>query len=505
MTIQEPTLKDKTARGILWGGLSNGMMQLLNAVFGVVIARILSREDYGLVGMLAIFSTIAASLQESGFVSALTNKRNATRHDYNSVFWFNISVSVSIYLVLWFCAPLIARFFNEPRLLWLSRYAFIGFVVASLSIVPRAILFKQLRVKEQSITSLVALLASGTVGVLMAVNGMAYWGIATQSIVFVLFVALLSWWFSRFRPSFDASFRPIKEMFGFSVKMLITNIFNAINNNVFSILFGRFYDSDTVGVYNQANKWNMMGSQTITGMVQSVAQPMFVEVGSEPARQCQVFRKMLRFTCFISFPAMLGLALVSSDFIVLLLTEKWLPSARILQMLCVAGAFMPVTTLYTNFIISRGKSDVYMYNTISMGLVMILLLCGLHYTKASLLGVTGIPLMVMSYVALVILWLLLWHYFLWREVGLSLWKVLSDLFPFLLIAMVAMVVAYYAGKEISTLYLRLIARVLIAAIVYLALLWLLGAKILRESLAYLLRRHQHGMDKTEKEEDTIVD
>jgi O-antigen/teichoic acid export membrane protein len=505
MTIQEPTLKDKTARGILWGGLSNGMMQLLNAVFGVVIARILSREDYGLVGMLAIFSTIAASLQESGFVSALTNKRNATRHDYNSVFWFNISVSVSIYLVLWFCAPLIARFFNEPRLLWLSRYAFIGFVVASLSIVPRAILFKQLRVKEQSITSLVALLASGTVGVLMAVNGMAYWGIATQSIVFVLFVALLSWWFSRFRPSFDASFRPIKEMFGFSVKMLITNIFNAINNNVFSILFGRFYDSDTVGVYNQANKWNMMGSQTITGMVQSVAQPMFVEVGSEPARQCQVFRKMLRFTCFISFPAMLGLALVSSDFIVLLLTEKWLPSARILQMLCVAGAFMPVTTLYTNFIISRGKSDVYMYNTISMGLVMILLLCGLHYTKASLLGVTGIPLMVMSYVALVILWLLLWHYFLWREVGLSLWKVLSDLFPFLLIAMVAMVVAYYAGKEISTLYLRLIARVLIAAIVYLALLWLLGAKILRESLAYLLRRHQHGMDKTGKEEDTIID
>ena len=357
--MSEPTLKDKTARGILWGGLSNGMMQLLNAVFGVVIARILSREDYGLVGMLAIFSTIAASLQESGFVSALTNKRDATRHDYNSVFWFNVSVSVCIYILLWFCAPLIARFFNEPRLLWLSRYAFVGFVVASLSIVPRAILFKQLRVKEQSITSLVALLASGTVGIVMAVNGMAYWGIATQSIVFVLFVALLSWYFSRFRPSFDASFRPIKEMFGFSVKMLVTNVFNAINNNVFSILFGRFYDSDVVGVYNQANKWNTMGSQTITGMVQSVAQPMFVEVGSDMARQRQVFRKMLRFTCFISFPAMLGLALVSSDFIVMLLTEKWLPSARILQMLCVAGAFMPITTLYTNFIISRGKSDVW--------------------------------------------------------------------------------------------------------------------------------------------------
>lgn len=487
--MPEQTLKDRTARGILWGGLSNGLMQLLNAVFGVVIARILSREDYGLVGMLAIFSTIAASLQESGFVSALTNKRDASRHDYNSVFWFNISVSVAIYIILWFCAPLIVRFFDEPRLLWLSRYAFVGFVIASLSIVPRAILFKQLRVKEQSLTSIVSLVLSGTVGVVMALHGMAYWGIATQSIVFVLSVAVMSWWFSRFRPSFDASLRPIKEMFGFSVKILVTNVFNAINNNVFSLLFGRFYDSDTVGVYNQANKWNTMGSQTITGMVQSVAQPMFVEVGKDETRQRQVFRKMLRFTCFISFPAMLGLALVSGDFIVMLLTEKWLPSARILQMLCVAGAFMPVTTLYTNFIISRGKSNVYMYNIVSMGIVMILLLCGLYYSKASLFGLSGIPLMVTGYVVLVILWLLLWHYFLWREVRLSLWQVLRDMLPFLLIALTAMAVAYFAGKGIENLYVRLAVRVVCAVAVYLALLWVLGAKILRESLAYLFRRH----------------
>ena len=488
MARTEQTLKDKTARGILWGGLSNGMMQLLNAVFGVVIARILSREDYGLVGMLAIFSTIAASLQESGFVSALTNKRDATRHDYNSVFWFNISVSICIYLILWFCAPLIARFFNEPRLLWLARYAFIGFVVASLSIVPRAILFKQLRVKEQALTSLVSLLASGTVGIVMAVNGMAYWGIATQSIVFVLFVALLSWWFSAFRPSFDASLRPIKQMFGFSVKMLVTNIFNALNNNIFSILFGRFYNGDMVGIYNQANKWNTMGSQTITGMVQSVAQPMFVEVGDDVSRQRQVFRKMLRFTCFVSFPAMLGLALVSTDFIVILLTDKWLPSARILQMLCVAGAFAPLTTLYTNFIISRGKSDVYMYNIIAMGVVMTSLLCVLYYTGATFFGITGVPLMVLAYVTVVILWLLLWHYFLNREMGLSLWKVLSDILPFLAVAIAAMAVAYYAGKSLSDVYLRLLVRVAVAVLSYLSLLWLMGARILRESLSYLFRR-----------------
>ena len=487
--MAEPTLKDKAARGILWGGLSNGMMQLLNAVFGIIIARILSREDYGLVGMLAIFSTIAASLQESGFVSALTNKRNATRHDYNSVFWFNITVSITIYIILWAAAPLIVSFFNEPRLLWLSRYAFIGFVIASLSIVPRAILFKQLRVKEQAITSIVALLASGTVGIVMALHGMAYWGIATQSIVFVLFVAILSWYFSHFRPSFDASLKPIKEMFAFSVKMLITNIFNAVNNNVFSILFGRFFNSDTVGIYNQANKWNTMGSQTITGMVQAVAQPLFVEVGNDTERQRLVFRKMLRFTCFIAFPAMLGLALVADDFIVILLTEKWLPSARILQMLCVAGAFMPITTLYTNFIISRGKSDIYMYNVIALGLTMIILLCTLHYGKVSILGVHGIPLMVSCYVVLTILWLLIWHFFLQKEIQLKLWHVLSDILPFLTIALAAMVAAYFASQGCTNIYLRILLRIGVAVIVYIALLWILGAKILRESLNYLLRRH----------------
>ena len=183
-------------------------------------------------------------------------------------------------------------------------------------------------------------------------------------------------------------------------------------------------------------------------------------------------------------------AVGGSAFIVLLLTEKWLPSARILQMLCVAGAFMPVTTLYTNFIISRGKSDVYMYNIISLDLVMLLLLCGLHYTKVSLFGVTGIPLMVTGYVVLTILWLLLWHYFLWREIQLGLWKVLTDMLPFLGIAVVAMLVAFYAGKEFSTLYVRLALRMVVAILTYLVLLWVLGAKILRESLAYLFHRHR---------------
>ena len=277
-------LKDKAAKGFLWSGLNNGAMQVLNAVFGIILAQQLNQEDYGLIGMLTVFTLIANSLQDSGFVISLTNKRDATHSDYNSVFWFNIVVSITIYIILYTCAPLIAAFFDEPILTSLSRYYFFGFVIASLSIVPRAILFRHIKQKELAIMGITSLLVSGSVGVTMAYCGMAYWGLATQTLVFNIMVTTLSWILSQWKPSRKVSLRPIKEMFGFSSKMLITNIFNQINNNIFSILLGRLYTKVEVGTYTQANKWNTMGASTITGMVQGVAQPTFVQVGNDDER-----------------------------------------------------------------------------------------------------------------------------------------------------------------------------------------------------------------------------
>lgn len=193
-------LKEKTARGFFWGALNNGAMQVLNAVFGIVLARQLGQADYGLINMLTVFSWIAISLQDSGFVTALTNKRNATQHDYNAVFWFNITVSLLLYILLFLCAPLIAEFYQEPILTPLSRYYFLSFFIASFSIVPRAILFRQIRQRELAIMTLVALFVSGIVGIAMAYNGMAFWGLATQTITYNLLVSILSWVFAAKAP-----------------------------------------------------------------------------------------------------------------------------------------------------------------------------------------------------------------------------------------------------------------------------------------------------------------
>ncbi len=494
--MNEETLKDKTAHGLMWGMMNNGAMQLLNIVFGIILARLLSDGDYGLAGELAIFSAIAAALHESGFITALTNRKNATHEDFNSVFWFNVGVSSMMYVLLWFCAPLIVSFFHEPELLWLSRYAFLGFLLASTSIVPRTILFKQLKVKEQAIISIVSLVFSGIIGVVMALCDMRYWSIVTQNIVYVGTVSVLSWRASGWMPSRRFSFKPIREMFGFSFKILITNIFDKINNGIFSLVLGNFYGKHEVGQYTQADKWNKMGSSTITGMVQGVAQPMFVEVGTDQERLQRAFRKMLRFTSLIAFPAMFGLALVAKQFIVITVGEKWMPSAEIMQMLCIAGAFMPITTLYINLLLSRGRSGTYMWNIICQGVLVLSLLCAVKFFRwhiaFSLFGTAvhleGIRLMITCYVVVYILWLLIWHYFLKRELALSLFSAMKDTLPFAAIAAVTMVATYLITSGISNIYLLLIIRIVVAAAIYLLITWLTGAKILRESLDYLRKK-----------------
>ena len=481
------TLKDKAAKGLIWGAVNNGATQILNAIFGIVLARLLSPDDYGLIAMLLVFSTVATALQDSGFVIALTNKRNATHDDYNAVFWFNILVSIIAYVILFSASPWIAAFYNEPILTSLSRYFFLGFFIASFSIVPRAILFRRLQQRELALMALSSLLISGTVGITLAANGFAFWGIATQTLTFNLCVTIFSWYFSKWKPKFltfsSSSFTPLKPLLGFSSKMLFTYIFNNINNNIFSLLLGRLYNKTEAGIYSQAQKWNVMGSNTITGMVQGVAQPTFVQVGDDKERLCRAFSKMLRFTCFISFPAMLGLALIAREFIVITVTEKWLPSASLMQLLCIAGAFLPLATLYYNMIISRGKSDIYMWNVIIQGCVILGSLLTVHYLGGSITD------MVIAYVIIVISWTFVWHFFVNREIGFSWYQALKDILPFFFVAAFTTVVTHYISLLITgvPLYLMLV-RIFLAATIYLGIIYLSGAKILRQSWEYI--RHK---------------
>ncbi|MCR4853592.1 MAG: lipopolysaccharide biosynthesis protein [Prevotella sp.] len=476
----DETLKDKTARGLFWGGMNNGVQQLIGLLAGIILGRLLSPDDYGMIAMITIFSVVATELQSSGFKVALTNLKNPTPNDYNSVFWFNIVVSLIIYLILFFTAPLIARYYHTPALVPLCRYTFLGFFISSFALAQSAWLFKNLRTKQQAKAGMTAIVVSNLVGIIMAWRGFAYWALATQTLVYILVNTLMVWHYSPWRPTFSWDPKPVRTMFRFSCKIMVSAILTQVNNNILNILLGRYYSAHQTGQYNQAYQWNYKASYTLQGMVQTVAQPVFVDLQDDRERQLRALRKLMRFAAFVSFPLLLGFSLVAKEFIVLTITEKWLVSAGYLQVLCVAGAFMPLSLILSNLIISRGRSDIYMWSTLALGVCQIALMLALVHQ--------GVSTMVVAFTVLNVVWFFVWHFFARRMTGYGLLSLLKDIVPFLLIAAVTMVVTHFLTAGITVLWVRLLVRIVVAAVIYLGTLKLAHAKILDEALSYL--RHK---------------
>ena len=471
------SLKEKTAKGLFWGGMNNGMQQLLGLVFGIILGRLLSPSDYGLIAMITIFSLIATALQNSGFSTALVNEKEPKDSDYNSVFWFNILMGGSIYIILFFSAPFIADYYHEPRLVALCRYAFIGLLFSCSGVAQAAYLYKNLRAKQLAKASITATIISSCVAAIMAWQGFSYWSLATQTNLFILISTLLRWHYSDWRPSFQIDFSFVRKAFPFSVKILISDVLTHVNNNVMNILLGRYYTAHDTGNYNQAYQWNNKCTSLIQGMVKQVDQAVLVSVRDDRERQLAVLRKMVRFAAFISFPLLLGFGLVAKEFIVLAIGEKWLVSAHYLQWLCICGAVAPISVLLADLIISHGRSGIFMGATLSLGLLEILAML--------LLYPYGIHTMVMAYVALNLVWLFVWFTFASRLTSYTLLLFMKDIVPFGLAAAGVMLVTGYLTASITSLWPLLLCRVVLAAILYLLVMKVARAKILDETLDFV--------------------
>ena len=547
------TLKEKTAKGLFWGGLSSTVQQLLGIVFGIILARRLNQSDFGMIAMITIFQLIGNDLQNSGFKVALANLRQPTDRDYNSVFWFNILMGGSLYVLLFFLAPFIADFYHIPSLTPLARYAFLSIVFASFGTAQSAWLFKNLHAKQQAKAGMMAVLISSSVAVAMAYMGFAYWALATQTNLYILLCTLLYWHYSPWRPTVAAAqrskfkvqsskastqrskifnfqlsifnfevLRPALRMFRFSVKLLISQVLTDINNNVLNILLGRFYGRHDTGNYNQAFQWSTKGSNIIQSMVQQVAQPVLVSIDNEHERQLHVLRKMMRFAAFLSFPLLFGLSLVSHEFIVTLLGEKWAQSAHYLRLLAIASAFLPLSTLLANVVITKGRSNIFMYVNLALAICQTTTMLTIYHFKVSWfeflepfstlnspLDPTGrflseagkelstlnsqLMTMVLAFVALTILWFFVWAYFARRLAGYRFTMLLRDVLPFLLSAAAVMFTTGFATSLIPSLgegsgVGLLLTRILLAALLYYALMCLFRVQILNECLQFFNRR-----------------
>jgi O-antigen/teichoic acid export membrane protein len=491
------SLKEKTARGLMWGAVNNVLMQVLNLLIGIIILRHLTPGDTGLVGMLAIFSALAGNLQSSGFSTALINEKEPTPSQYDSVFWFNILMGGALYALLFLSAPLIAQFFHQPALEGLSRFLFLSFFISSAGIATNAYMVKNMMNREIAIVNISALALSGSTAIVMALCDMGYWSLAWQQVVnsAVLVVGRFCYvslphqaakqpndsTTAPWRPSLHFTFDYIRHTFSFSMKILVTTVVNTVNQNMLTVVFGRlFRDARVVGNFFQAYKWNAMAFQTVSGMLGQVAQPVLVSVREERQRELQVFRKMVRFAAFLSFPALFGLALVAREFILCTIGTEWTDCVPLLQILCVSGAFMPLYTLLQNLVISHGRSDVNMWLNVGQ-IVLQLCVILLFYRR-------GITMMVVAYTAFNVLWLAAWQPFAWSIIGLKAADLLRDTVPFIVISAAVMAVTHFATLPIGNLWLLLAVRIVVAAVLYYAIMRLLRVTIMHECMQFILKK-----------------
>lgn len=492
------TLKQRTAKGLVWSGTLSAATQILNLVIGIFLGRLLTSADYGVVGVLTIFTAIASDLQSSGFTQALVNQLHAERRHYNAVFTFNVIVSGAMYAILFFCAPLIARFFRQDCLTAVSRFVFLAFLISSFSISHGGYLTKKMRNKEIAVTGILALVISGITGITLALLGYRYWALAWQQVTYITVITVGRYIFTdiSIRPTSDL--RPIRRMAPFALKILVTKIVNTLSSNILTLVFGRLYPISQVGHYTQAYKWNTMGHSVVSNAMAQIAQAVMVEArntdsrpspvtGSETQsgsetdtsqRQLRVFRKMVRFTAFLSMPLMLGIALVAPELIHLTIGPRWQPCVPLLRILCIAGAFLPIHTIYQNLAVSRGRSDIYMW--------LNLLQIALQTALVILLRHQGMTVLVAAYALFTILWTLAWHHAAAKLLPCRWRHAAADILPYTLAAAAVMLATYHLTSPIAPPLPLILTKTAIAAMLYWLTMRLLHDGILAECHAYLI-------------------
>ena len=354
------SLKQKTVKGVSWSIADNVCKLGVQFIVGVVLANLLSPDEFGIIGMVVIFTSIADSIVNSGFSSALIQKKNVENIDYCTVFYFNMVLSVLLYAVLYFSAPAISHFFNEPQLISVTRVLGIVLFINALAIVQRTILVKKIDFKTQTIISLLSAVSSGLIGIGMALKGFGVWSLVCQTLSLQGMNTALLWVFNRWFPSWQFSVTSFKTLFSFGSKLLVAGLISTIWNDIYYIVIGRFYNANTLGQYTTARQYEGVFSNNLTSVIQRVSFPVLSSIQDETERLREGYRKIIKVTMLITLSCLLGVAAIAKPAILILIGEEWSPCIVYLQILCLAGITYPINSINLNILNVKGRSDIYL-------------------------------------------------------------------------------------------------------------------------------------------------
>ena len=350
-------MKDKAVNGVFWTSVERIGSQVLSLLVGIAVARILSPEDYGIIGMTAIFLAVASTLLDSGFGSALIQNQNRTETDYSTCFYFNIVVGLFWYVVLFLADPLIADFYRTPLLESVCRVLGLVFVFNSLTISQTARLTVEFRFRELCFVTLGTQLLTGIVGFIMAFKGYGVWALVFQQVGAAFLRVCLIEWITHWKPLPLFSKIAFCRMFSFGSKILCSGIINTVYDNIYTLVIGRVFSPVEVGFYNRGNQFAQLPSQSLLSVVMKVVYPLMAEVQDDSEKLCRAYQKFLRISVFILYPILIGLIVLAESFIYVLLGDKWLPCVPLMQILCFSYLFDPLTHINLNILYVRGRTD----------------------------------------------------------------------------------------------------------------------------------------------------
>ncbi len=453
-------LKQQTVTGVFWSSVERFSAQGIQFVLGLILARILSPSEYGIIGMLAIFIAVAQSFIDSGFSNALIRKKDRTETDYSTVFYFNIVIGIAAYFILFFLAPLIANFYNTPILSQLTKVVALNVFINSLAIVQRAKLTIEVDFKTQAKATTISVFASGLLGVYLAYIGLGVWSLAVQSVSRNFFNVFLLWIFSKWKPKRIFSLASFKEMFDYGYKLLLSGLIDTIYRNIYSLVIGKIFSANDLGNYSRAQQFANFPSSNINGVIGRVSFPILSKIQDDNERLSNTYRKYLRLSAFIVFPLMMGMAALARPMIIFILTEKWEASIILLQILCFSLMWYPIHAINLNLIQVKGRSDWFLKLEVIKKIVGV-----------SVLVITipmGLIPMVIGGVFTSISCLVINTHYTGKLINLGFWKQMNDLLPIFFLSLVMSAIVWGSVFFISINVLKLVVGLLVGIVFYLA-------------------------------------
>ncbi|MBS4014677.1 MAG: lipopolysaccharide biosynthesis protein [Bacteroidetes bacterium] len=354
-------ITNRSFKAIIWNASGQFSTQILSLAVGIVLARLLSPNDYGLFAIALLFNGFSSVFIDAGFSAAIIRKKEPTNKDLSTVWFFNIGMSIFVYLIVFFLAPLVAKFFNQPNIILLIRVIGLNFIILAFGTIQSVILRKQLNYKVKSIIAVMSVVVSGLVALFLAYIGFGVWALVWQIGLQNLITVVSYWLVSNWRPMLCFSKRSFTELFSFGSKLMIASFLYEVFTQIYPVIIGKFFSIAQVGFYNRAESYQRLTSVTISNTVNNIAFPSLSLIQDENERLKEAYRRIIRMTMLINVPLMVGLILLAEPLINVLLTEKWITAAVYLKYFCIVGMFHPLHVLILNIPNIKGRSDIFLY------------------------------------------------------------------------------------------------------------------------------------------------